>query len=117
MSCCLLVWLSIADGSFVDKQRLINLFATISAITVFGFALGLMFPLLALIMERDGISPDMIGYNTAMPTLGIIAAVFTIPALVRKFGAKTATISSALITGAGGVYGEGVWVSAAVVVG
>jgi MFS family permease len=84
----------------MDRQRIINLFAAISTITIFGFALGLMFPLLALIMERDGLSSDMIGYNTAMPTLGIIAAVFTIPALVRKFGAKAATIGSALITGA-----------------
>jgi MFS family permease len=84
----------------MDRQRFINLFAAISAITVFGFALGLMFPLLALIMEREGIASDMIGYNTAMPTLGIIAAVFTIPTLVRKFGAKAATIGSALITGA-----------------
>jgi hypothetical protein len=35
----------------MDRQRIINLFAAISTITVFGFALGLMFPLLALIME------------------------------------------------------------------
>ena len=47
MCCCLLALLSAADDSFVDKQRVINLFAAISTITVFGFALGLMFPLLA----------------------------------------------------------------------
>ena len=45
----------------MDRQRIINLFAAISTITVFGFALGLMFPLLALIMEERGIDPDIIG--------------------------------------------------------
>ena len=84
----------------MDRQRLINLFAAICAITVFGFALGLMFPLLALILEKRGINADTIGYNTAMAPLGIMLSVFTTPALVRRFGAKAATISAALATGA-----------------
>src|SRR4030042_6236698 len=83
----------------VDRQRLINLFAAISTITVFGFALGLMFPLLALIMEKRGIDPDIIGYNTAMQPLGIMLSVFTTPILVRRFGAKRATIGAAFATG------------------
>ena len=83
----------------MDRQRIINLFAAISTITVFGFALGLMFPLLALIMEERGIDPDIIGYNTAMQPLGIMLSVFTTPILVRKFGAKRATIGAAFATG------------------
>ena len=83
----------------MDRQRIINLFAAISTITVFGFALGLMFPLLALIMEKRGIDPDIIGYNTAMQPLGIMLSVFTTPILVRKFGAKRATIGAAFATG------------------
>ena len=82
----------------MDRQRFINLFAAISAITVFGFALGLMFPLLALLMEKRGIPPDIIGYNTAMQPLGIMISVFTTPVLVHKFGAKNATIGAALAT-------------------
>jgi MFS family permease len=82
----------------MDKQRLINLFAAISAITVFGFALGLMFPLLALLLEKRGIAPDVIGYNTAMQPLGIMISVFTTPLLVHRFGAKYATIAAALGT-------------------
>ena len=83
----------------MDRQRIINLFAAISTITIFGFALGLMFPLLALIMEKRGIDPDVIGYNTAMQPLGIILSVFTTPILVHKFGAKRATIGAAFATG------------------
>jgi MFS family permease len=82
----------------MDRQRLINLFAAISAITVFGFALGLMFPLLALLLEKRGIAPNVIGYNTAMQPFGIMISVFTTPILVHRFGAKYATIGAALAT-------------------
>ena len=50
----------------MDRQRIINLLAAISAITVFGFTLGLMFPLLSLIMEREGIPSQVIGYSAAL---------------------------------------------------
>jgi MFS family permease len=82
----------------MNRQRLINLLAAISAITVFSFTLGLMFPLLALIMEKQGVSPRVIGLNTAMQPLGIVASVFTTAPLVRRFGAKAATIGAALGT-------------------
>jgi MFS family permease len=84
----------------MDRPNLLNLAAAISAITVFGFTLGLMFPLLSLIMEKRGIAADMIGYNAAMQPLGIVLAVFAIPKLVRRFGAKTTVIAAALLTAA-----------------
>ncbi|HUR42472.1 MAG TPA: MFS transporter [Aestuariivirga sp.] len=84
----------------MDRRNFVNLAAAISAITVFGFTLGLMFPLLSLIMEKRGIAADMIGYNAAMQPLGIVLAVFAIPKLVRRFGAKTAVIAAALLTAA-----------------
>jgi len=84
----------------VDRQRLINLLAAISAITVFGFTLGLMFPLLSLIMEKQGVSSDLIGYNAAMQPLGIVLSVFAIPPFVRRFGAKRVVIGAGLLTAA-----------------
>lgn len=84
----------------MDRRNLINLAAAIAAITVFGFTLGLMFPLLSLIMEKRGIGADLIGYNAAMQPLGIVLAVFAIPTLVRRFGAKAAVIGAALLTAA-----------------
>ena len=84
----------------MDRQRFINLLAAISAITVFGFTFGLMFPLLSLIMESQNISSALIGYNSAMHPLGIVFSVFFIPMAVRRFGAKRAVIGSALITAA-----------------
>ena len=82
------------------RQRFINLAAAIAAIVVFGFALGLMFPLLSLLMEREGVSPEMIGYNTAMAPLGILLAGFVVPRLVRRFGSKTVVITAAWIAAA-----------------
>ena len=82
----------------MDRRNLVNLAAAIAAITVFGFTLGLMFPLLSLIMEKRGIGADWIGYNTAMQPLGIVLSVFAIPPLVRRFGAKAAVIGAALLT-------------------
>ena len=82
----------------MDRQRVINLLAAISAISVFGFTFGLMFPLLSLLMEARGIPSHIIGYNAAMQPLGIVLSVFATPVVVRRFGAKTAVIGAALLT-------------------
>jgi MFS family permease len=82
----------------MDRQRWINLFAAIAAITVFGFALGLMFPLLSLVMEKNGVSPRVIGYNTAMQPLGILLAGFILPHMTRRFGTKPLALAAALLT-------------------
>lgn len=82
----------------MDRQRIVNLLAAVAAITVFGFTLGLMFPLLSLILEKQGVAPHIIGYNTAMQPLGIVLSVFAIPPLVRRFGAKAAVICAAVLT-------------------
>jgi MFS family permease len=84
----------------LDRQRIINLLAAIAAITVFGFTFGLMFPLISLIMESQGVPPHIIGYNAAMHPLGIMLSVFVIPIVVRRFGAKRAVIAAALLTAA-----------------
>ena len=50
----------------MDRQRIVNLLAAVAAITVFGFTFGLMFPLLSLIMESQGVPSQWIGINSAM---------------------------------------------------
>ncbi len=83
----------------MDRQRIINLLAAIAAITVFGFTFGLMFPLLSLIMEKQGISSEVIGYNSAMHPVGIVLSVFAIPYVVKRFGAKASVLGAAFLTG------------------
>ena len=82
------------------RQRLINLIAAISAVTVFGFALGLMFPLLSLIMEKHGVPSQVIGYNAAMQPLGILVAGFLVPYLTSRLGTRRVAITAAFLTAA-----------------
>ena len=78
-----------------------NVTAAIAAITVFGFALGQMFPLLSLILEARGYSDDIIGLNAAMSPAGILLSSVLIPPVARRFGARNvalwAAFASALI--------------------
>ena len=78
-----------------------NVIAAIAAISVFGFALGQMFPLLSLILEARGYSDDVIGLNAAMSPAGILLSSVIIPPVARRFGARKvalwAAFASALI--------------------
>ena len=84
----------------MDRQRIVNLLAAIAAITVFGFTFGLMFPLLSLIQEAQGIPSDIIGYNAALHPIGIVLSVFAIPVVVKRFSAKQSADRLAHLCGA-----------------
>jgi MFS family permease len=77
-----------------------NLIAACAAVCVFAFSLGEIFPLLSLNMEADGVSPRMIGFNTAMAPVGILVAGLFIPRLSHAFGAKRVALFMAFATGA-----------------
>ena len=83
------------EATALPRQRWQNLIAAIACVTVFGFALGQMFPLLSLIMEREGVPPDVIGYNTSMQPVGILLSGFVVPPLVHRFGAKPVVVMAA----------------------
>lgn len=63
---------------------------------VFAVTQGLTYPLLALILERQGISPTLIGLNTAMTPLGLIVSAPLLPLLARRFGPVRVALFSAL---------------------
>ena len=75
-----------------------NLVAACAAITVFGFAFGMTYPLLSLILESRGISSDMIGINSAMMPLGILLFAPVIPVATKMFGARKVAIIAAIVT-------------------
>ncbi len=81
----------------IDRSRIKNLVAAIACVTVFGFALGEMFPLLSLIMEREGVRADVIGYNTSMAPVGILFAGFIVPPLVARLGARVVALGAAAL--------------------
>ena len=75
-----------------------NLVAACAAITVFGLAFGMSYPLLSLILEARGTSSAMIGVNASMGPLGILLASSVIPALAKRFGARRVTLIAAGFT-------------------
>ena len=75
-----------------------NLIAACAAITVFGFAFGMSYPLLSLILEARGVSSDLIGINSAMMPIGILLFSPVIPVLAKRFGARNLAIVAAIVT-------------------
>ncbi len=75
-----------------------NLVAACAAITVFGFAFGMTYPLLSLILESRGVSSDMIGINSAMMPIGILLFSPVIPFAAKRFGARNVAITAAIVT-------------------
>ncbi len=81
-----------------QSANLRNLVAACAAITVFGFAFGMTYPLLSLILEQRGVTSDMIGINSAMMPLGILLFSPVIPAAVKRFGGRAVAITAAIVT-------------------
>ena len=75
-----------------------TLIAACAAITVFGFAFGMTYPLLSLILESRGVSSDMIGINSAMMRLGILLISPAIPVAAKRYGARNVAITAAVVT-------------------
>lgn len=69
----------------------------IATVSVYAIAQGLTYPLLSFILQRQGVSPAMIGLSAAMTPIGFIVSSPLIPSLARRFGAgRTALTCSAL---------------------
>ncbi|MER8591689.1 MFS transporter [Mesorhizobium sp. M1182] len=82
------------SGETVQWAAITGVIATVS---VFSIAQGLSYPLLSFILQRQGVSPAMIGLSAAMTPIGFIVSSPLVPALARRFGAgRTALTCAAL---------------------
>ncbi len=81
-----------------DNANIRNLIAACASITVFGFAFGMSYPLLSLILESRGVASDMIGINSAMMPIGILLFSSVIPVAAKRFSARNVAITAALVT-------------------
>ena len=79
-----------------SNQR--NLVAACAAISVFGLAFGMTYPLLSLILESRGVSSAMIGINASMSTLGIVVFSPFIPAISKRVGTRRVALVAAVLT-------------------
>jgi MFS family permease len=83
---------------FEGKALRLSFVALLSVAAVFGFALGISFPMLALALESLGLSDTMIGLNGASEALGLLISAFILPTLTRKFGPMRVMAVSLLVT-------------------
>ena len=70
----------------------------IATVSVFAIAQGLSYPLLSFILQRQGVSPSLIGLSAAMTPIGFIVSSPLIPAIARRFGAGRTALSCAAIS-------------------
>ncbi|OCT14430.1 MFS transporter [Paenibacillus pectinilyticus] len=65
----------------------------IMVIIVAGMSQGMLLPLLTILLDRSGLSPDANGVNAAALYIGIFATMFFIEKPVRRFGYKPVILS------------------------
>ncbi|HEY6631705.1 MAG TPA: MFS transporter [Rhizobiaceae bacterium] len=70
----------------------------IATVSVFAIAQGLTYPLLSFILQRQGVSPGMIGLSAAMTPIGFIVSSPLIPGLAKRFGAGHTALSCAALS-------------------
>ncbi|MEO4000013.1 MFS transporter [Mesorhizobium sp. CAU 1732] len=71
--------------------------AVTATVSVFAIAQGLSYPLLSFILNRQGVSPTLIGLSAAMSPLGMIVSSSFVPFIVKRLGGvRTVLICSML---------------------
>jgi MFS family permease len=73
----------------------------VCALTAFGMAQGLSYPLFTLLMQRQGMSPAAIGASAAMMPIGLVLSAALIPPAVRRWGAPALASACAVLAAAG----------------
>lgn len=86
------------SGELSGAQRLRSIVAITAGMGAYGLTLGLTYPLLSLILEGQGYSSTMIGLNSAMTFVGVLASAPLIPMTVRRYGASRTMLGSIALT-------------------
>lgn len=76
--------------------RWMQLLGVTAALAVFGAAQGLSYPLFTILMQKQGMSPGLIGLSAAMMPIGLILSASFIPLAVNKLGARNLAVSCAI---------------------
>lgn len=79
-------------------KRAASITAAIAAIAVVGVGISLSIPLLALELESRGISPTLIGINTAVAGVATIFTAPFVPLLVRRLGVRLLLTGAIVVT-------------------
>ncbi len=80
------------------RERTISLAAVIACISSVGIGLGVSIPLLALLLNEQGVSSTLIGLNTAMPALATLVATPFIAPLLRRVSTGTFLLTCIVVS-------------------
>ena len=81
-----------------QSARRWSVVAIAAGMGAYGLTLGLTHPLLSLILEGEGYSSTMIGFNSAATFVGVLASAPIIPPLVRRWGASGTMMAAVALT-------------------
>lgn len=81
-----------------DRTEWAAIAGVIATVSVFAIAQGLTYPLLSFILQRQGISPSLIGLSAAMTPVGFIVSSPLIPWIARRFGAGRVALGCAALS-------------------
>ena len=81
-------------ATFSPGQRLRSLTAVTAGACIAGATFGLTMPLLALILEGQGVDPTWTGLNAAAASLGILMFAFLVPRVLDRLGVLPAMYAS-----------------------
>jgi len=87
--------MALAKSETDDTVQWAAITGVIATVSVFAIAQGLSYPLLSFILQRQGVSPAMIGLSAAMTPVGFVLSSPLIPGLAHRFGAGRTALTCA----------------------
>ena len=75
-----------------------GIIAAIASISVVGIGIGISFPLLSLLMEQRGIAASIIGANTAVAGIAVMAVVPFVTPIARALGVVNTMLAAIIIS-------------------
>lgn len=90
--------MALAKSETGERVQWAAITGVIATVSVFAIAQGLSYPLLSFILQRQGVSPAVIGLSAAMTPVGFILSSPLIPGLARRFGAGRTALSCAVLS-------------------
>lgn len=86
------------EAGFSARGRRRSLIAVISSLTVTSLIYGLSFPLLALVLEQQGVDETLIGLNTGVQGLAVFAVAPFAPRLIRQVAPSRLMLVSVVLS-------------------
>ncbi|TIT97300.1 MAG: MFS transporter, partial [Mesorhizobium sp.] len=90
--------MALAKSETGERMQWAAITGVIATVSVFAIAQGLSYPLLSFILQRQGVSPAVIGLSAAMTPVGFILSSPLIPGLARRFGAGRTALTCAVLS-------------------